>query len=436
MKRPTLTTLYLYGILLVLFGVALHAPITVYFGSLLPDAAQPIKAWKEILMTGLGLIAIVMVTTHGVWRRLLNDWAVRLSLVYIVLHIVLALLAPEDLRSQVAGLMIDLRFVAFFLLAYVLVMLRPEAWRWLLGTAAVAAAVVLGFGLLQITVLPDDVLAGIGYGDDTVRPFTTIDRNPEFVRINSTLRGPNPLGAIVTLYVAIGLAYLASRWRGLSERRRAMMIASLLVALAVLFASYSRSAYVAVVVAGLVVGLAHIRRRPSRRAIAVSAGFVLGGLMAFTFLQSTDWYSNVILHEDPESTVISKSNDEHVSSLADGTRRLISQPLGAGVGSTGSASLYDEDTKNDAIIENWYLLVAHESGWLGLALFGALFGLILIRLWGHRTGWPALGLFASGVGLALIGLLLPVWADETVALTWWGLAGGILGSGYAKRTRQ
>jgi hypothetical protein len=30
--------------------------------------------------------------------------------------------------------------------------------------------------------------------------------------------------------------------------------------------------------------------------------------------------------------------------------------------------------------------------------------------------------FASGIGLAVIGVLLPVFVDETVAIIWWGLA--------------
>jgi hypothetical protein len=46
----------------------------------------------------------------------------------------------------------------------------------------------------------------------------------------------------------------------------------------------------------------------------------------------------------------------------------------------------------------------------------------MIRLWQRRTDWLALGLFSSGIGLALIGLLLPVWVDDTVSIVWWGLA--------------
>lgn len=436
MRWPALTTLYLYGILVVLFGVVVHAPISVYLGMQLPELAVGIKAWKEILMSVLGLAALALLTKRGLWRPLLREWLVRVALAYIVLHIILAVSMPDDLRSQVAGLMIDLRFVAFFLLAYVAVRLRPDGLAKMLKTVVAGALVVLGFGLLQITVLPDNVLAGLGYGPDTIRPYTTIDRNPDFVRINSTLRGPNPLGAMCLLYLSLALAYAMYGWRRLDPRRKVALLISMIIAVMVLFASYSRSAYVAAMAASTIVGLAGILRRPSKRLVVATISAALAGVAGLFLVQTTDWYSNVILHEDPESTVVSKSNQEHVNSLLDGTARVARQPLGAGVGSTGSASLYDADVTNDAIIENWYLFVAHESGWLGLTLFLAFNGLVLRGLWRLRKTWPALAMFAAGIGLALIGFLLPVWADETVALTWWGLAGGILGNGYATRTRQ
>ena len=55
---------------------------------------------------------------------------------------------------------------------------------------AAGAVVVLGFAVLQATVLPRDVLAGIGYSRSTISPYLLVDDNPALVRINSTLRGP------------------------------------------------------------------------------------------------------------------------------------------------------------------------------------------------------------------------------------------------------
>ncbi|MES2876011.1 MAG: O-antigen ligase family protein [Patescibacteria group bacterium] len=441
MKRIGLLGVYEWGLLAVLLLIVLHAPFSVAVGSWLPDYATIIKAWKEIVLTVLATIAVASVTRRRAWPIVLRNGLIQLSLAFIVLHVVLAAVLGGDQQSVVAGLMIDLRFIVMFILMYVLVLLRPESIKRVLAVVAAGAVIVLGFGLLQITLLPDDVLRGIGYSRQTITPFTTIDSNPEYVRINSTLRGPNPLGAIAVVYAALASAYLLKRTRGADMRRIAVVAGGLVAAGAVVFASYSRSAYIAL---GAALGLTIVMTKK------VSRSFVLAGMAVFALLivglvlvSTTDWYSNVILHEDPESTVVSKSNDGHIESFETGAYRAVTQPVGAGVGSTGSASLYDDDQANDAIIENYYFFVAHESGWLGLTLFIALFAGVLIELWRRRSGWPALGLFASGIGLALIGMLLPVWADETVALIWWGVAGaliaptsGIIRSSNAKRARK
>jgi hypothetical protein len=152
-----------------------------------------------------------------------------------------------------------------------------------------------------------------------------------------------------------------------------------------------------------------------------------GGLVA---ARSSEFVSNVLLHENPTGGSAISSNDGHVSSLVDSFSRMVHQPLGGGVGSTGSASLYGD---HPIIIENQYLFVAHEAGWLGLILFLAIFGMVLYRLWQQRRDYVALGLFASGIGLALVGLLQPVWVDDTVAIVWWGLAAIAIGGQHGKK---
>lgn len=427
MKRVGLTGVYEWGLLAILALIVVHAPLSVWFGTLLPDADAVIKAWKELLIVALAAISAVLVTRRKLWKELLNNWLIRLSLGFALLHVVLALGIGGESDSVVAGLMIDLRFIAMFVLMFVAVRLRPAFLRSAIRAVAGGAVIVVGFGLFQITVLPDDLLRSIGYSSDTIRPFTTIDSNTDYVRINSTLRGPNPLGAMMVIYGALALAYLVHRMlSGVAQRRRLLAIMALGGSAAVLFASYSRSAYLAFGVALGVVVLACLRL--NRNLVTAGVGVAAVTACGLILVSGTDWYSNVVLHEDPESTVESKSNEEHVQSLATGAYRLATQPIGAGVGSTGSASMYDADKSNDTIIENYYFFVAHESGWIGLGLFIALFGSIMVGLWRQRRQWTALGLFASGLGLTLIGVLLPVWADETVSLIWWGLAGAVLAS--------
>lgn len=156
---------------------------------------------------------------------------------------------------------------------------------------------------------------------------------------------------------------------------------------------------------------------------AMVLAVTLAGLL-FAF-RDNPVVSSLVLHDSPTTGAHIDSNEGHWDSLAEGTARMLAQPFGAGVGSTGSASLYGNE---GFILENHYLFIAHEVGWVGLGLFLWLFVEIMLRLWRRRQSALALGVFGAGIGLALIGLLLPVWADDTVSIVWWGLAALAIGT--------
>ena len=199
--------------------------------------------------------------------------------------------------------------------------------------------------------------------------------------------------------------------------------------LILLWASYSRSAALAMAAAMMCILFAVYGRRLNGKVWAAFAVLVLvlGGSL-FTF-KDTQFVSQVILHEDPLESGNVNSNDDHANSLVDGLHKLVTQPLGGGVGSTGSASLLGN---SPIIIENYYLSVAHETGWLGLILFLAITYFVLVglmKVWKSRRCWLALGVWASGVGIAVAGLFLPVWTDDTISIIWWGLAALALAGG-------
>ena len=426
MKLAWLTSVYAIILLIIFGGIVVHAPLTVWLGTVFPDYSPLIKSWKEILMIPAALLAGVLVTRQGLWRELRRDWLFRLIVAYALLHIVLAIILPQDTLAQLAGFAIDLRYMLFFGLVYVLIRLAPQWRKQIVYVGAIGAVIVVGFATLQLF-LPKDTLSYIGYSKQTIAPYLTVDENPDFIRYSSTLRGPNPLGAYAGIVLGMITALLVRRKLPL-ERKKVLWATGAITAcsLVAVWINYSRSALVAAIVTVLIVLGVTMLRRMSRRAwLAVGVVFViLAGSLAAAW--ESNFVSNVILHENPTTGAEVSSNDGHVESLIFGVGRLVAQPLGAGIGSTGSASLYDDD-EGGVIIENQYLYIAHETGWLGLALFVAIFGLIMVRLWRARDDWLALGAFASGVGMALIGLLLPVWADDTVAIVWWALAATALG---------
>jgi len=417
---------YAAGLSVILGGIVLHAPLSVWLGTIFPEANLWIKVWKEVLMLALTPVAVVIATRRGLWRSLLDDWVIRVALVYGVLHAALVVLLYQGVQATLAGLAIDLRYVLFFVLVYVAMKAAPQYRRQMLAVALAGAVIVVGFATLQLF-LPADILSHIGYSKDTIAPYLTVDKNPDYIRVNSTLRGPNPLGAYAGMVLGLLAAVYVQRKAWLQGKKMAIFMAILTVCSVVaLWISYSRSSLVAGMVTVAIVVVAAMGRMISRKAWigAAIASLAIVGVLALN--QDNQLVSNVLLHENQEGGSSVSSNEGHVTSLATGVELLIRQPFGGGVGSTGSASLY---TDAPIIIENQYLFVAHETGWLGLLLFGALFGLILARLWHGRADWLSLGMFASGIGLALIGLLLPVWVDDTVAIVWWGLAAVALAKG-------
>jgi len=210
-----------------------------------------------------------------------------------------------------------------FSLAYVAALIHPKAKTMLVWSAVVGGTLTVAFGLLQLAVLPKDALSTIGYGKDTITPYTTIDKNPDFIRIQSTQRGPNPLGALCAVLLAGVLSFTALRWKKLHQNHRYLLVIAMLATSIVLYATYSRSAYLAAVIAvGILIGttvkmhrsrpiiLAEIKMHRSRPIILAEIVIAAAAIAGAVLLQQTDWYKNVVLHEDPESTVVIKSNDQ------------------------------------------------------------------------------------------------------------------------------
>jgi len=406
-------------ILLVIFGgIVLHAPLSVGLGTLWPNYDLLIKSWKEILMLIAGVIAILLLYKTK-QMRLLRDPIIVAIGIYAVLHLILLPYNNGGLASSAAGLMIDLRYLFFFALVYIAMRLYPGYRKMFIKVGVAGALIVLIFAILQVFILPYDVLKYIGYNKNTIIPYLVVDKNYAFIRINSTLRGPNPLGAYACMVLVLIVAAVSNH--KIKKEKWPLAVTAILSAggVVALWASYSRSAMVGMIAAVVIVIVATNIRRLSPRVWGVIGVVILILLSGLFMASNTKFVSNVLLHDNPDSTSISNSNEDHISSLKDGMNQLIRQPLGAGIGSTGSASILSGKTE---IIENQYLFVAHEVGWLGLLLFVSIFAAILLKLWDLRKDWLALGVFASGVGLALIGLLLPVWVDDTVAIIWWGLA--------------
>ncbi len=419
MKRIQQQHIIAWLLLIILAGVVVHAPLSVFVGVHWPVLALPIKAWKEALLALALVLIAIDYTRRRAWRIVRRDWLVWLSVLFILLHGVCAFVMGSHGASLLAGLLIDLRFVGYFLAVYLFLHLYPKYRQSFITIGALGALVVLGFAVLQL-VLPHDFLKYFGYSDTTIRPYLTVDDNPAFIRENSTLRGPNPLGVYALMALTVWLSYGIKRhWKFSKTKHRTLFWIAGGASLVALWVSYSRSALLgALLAAAIVLGVRYGKKITRRMWVVLIAGLIVVAGSIF-LLRHTYFVQNVIIHDNPSTGAHIVSNEGHLLSLQDGVSRMLHQPLGGGVGSTGSASLHSSTA---FIIENQFLFVAHEAGWLGLATLVGLLAVVLWRLWQRRQDYLSLALFAAGIGCVFIGLMQPVWVDDTVSIIWWGMA--------------
>jgi O-antigen ligase len=84
------------------------------------------------------------------------------------------------------------------------------------------------------------------------------------------------------------------------------------------------------------------------------------------------------------------------------------------------ASFYND--QGPRISENYYLQIAQETGLIGLGIFMSINCLVLFKLYKSRNRTASRLLLASGLGVMVANVLMHAWADEVIAMLWWGLA--------------
>jgi hypothetical protein len=352
-----------------------------------------------------------------VWTRAVN----KLIALYALLHMAMAPFSTASSQAVVAGLMMNLRFLAIFVLVQVIVAAKPLFlqrlinWtpRWLLWVGAGLGAAAI----LQVYVLPADFLTEFGYNKDTtIAPYILVDQNPHALRAFATMRGPNTLGAYLLLPISVGL------YAWYKQRRDWLALSAVVLGLAGVFLTGSRSAWLGLMASVAVLALAMVPRQ------RVGKWLKVGLLPVLILVGALGWAAvNIpsvrlsIFHSSPgDSSLNEGSNDKHWQATAQGIADVVRHPWGSGPGSAGPATFYNTTGTN--LSENYYVQIAQEVGLIGLGLFVAI-NVLVMRCIVRRRGLLPAALVASFAGISLINIFLHGWADDPTALTWWALAG-------------
>ncbi len=421
MHRATRLSLWIFVGLLAY--APLHILLSTWFGSafgVLPLA----KVAKDIVMVwGAGIALGAYLTKYGT-RTAYKDRLLQLIALYALLTVILALARPTDQEAEIVGIVFNLRFLVFFvygLLLTKLVDIRGLRQKSLVAVLA-SALIVLVFGVLQYTTLPNNALTHAGYSrQNGVLPAFFIDDKPDLERIMSTQRDPNSFGSYVLIIIGLAGALWA---RG--KRFRSLSRGFLLLSALCLWFSFSRSAWIGGLLTAVVLVLLqpnHRARLKAHKKQLLGAGIVVM-IVAITGLvaaRNTYLVQNVILHAD-SSTVLEDPNQLRLRFFRESVEEIGGNPLGSGPGTAGLASIRNT-IQGVQLNENYYLQIAAEIGVVGLVLFLSILGMLAWRLWQRATSdWLAIGLLASMIGLLFTNALVHIWSTEAVAYTWWGLA--------------
>ena len=444
------TDKYLFFLALALIVyMPLHVLI-VQSASLLTGGLDVWKAAKDVLIVGLVPLLVFFSYRRGLFSNKSFRLLMILGGLYALVHGLFVLFDQnDDTYSAIVGSVYNTRLFGYLLLGYLVGSAKngSKYLKILVTTAVVVATVVAVFAILQYF-LPKDILTHVGYSlDRGVKPLFFIDDKPDLPRVMSTLKDPNSLGAYLILPIIVtGYAICdkrAARSLLSYEIKRAALLAMLILQLSALWLTFSRGALIGLIISSvtilyIVTGDRAVSLIKRYWYIFVVSLALMAGLLYQ--VQNTYLVQNIVFHAD-ESTVLADPNEIRVSLTQDAVSEIIASPVGSGPGSAGLVAI--SNPKGGVLTENYYLQVAYEVGWIGIALFVAILTVVIKqqlrlsrKLKNTLTNDVSIILLSTLAGYIFYSLLIHLWSNEAITLQWWLLAGAISGLGAHLQTKS
>ncbi len=410
------------GLLLLVAGLPLTSLIVLVGGDLAGLAGAPLlalAAWHDAVVGGLVVAAAIAWFTAPRSR-----WPARaveaLALAVLILGLVYVAVAPHRLTAVYAYRAL---YEPVVLLLALLVLAATGRLRSSLPRRV--ALVMVGAGVVAaLAAWPQVYLGGFHYLDTFYHEPGEILK-PAYVatalaqpRAVGTFFSPNEYGA----YLAIVVGLLVPRSvTGLRSITRAWLLVPVVLALVL---SFSRSGWVTALVIVSAMALISLWKgalRPRdwipsspRRAIRVFGPPLLVTvamlIAASISSHAPEFVDQTISGNDPSAAF-------RPTSASEGTKLVVANPLGAGLGVAGpKATRFGETGETPPMAsETWYIAYAMQVGIPGLALLLAFVASIVLELWrASRLTWARLAIGVMA-GLGAGALFIPVIDEPTVA---------------------
>lgn len=400
----------------ILFLLPFHALLTTWLGSN-TGHLDLIRIWKELIITVLIPLVALMAARDTKLRSYLRSWRLLwLIAIFALIQIVWGVWAYHSHKVTSVALIyawiINLRYFVFFAVCAAVASkddLLVRIWPKIL---LIPASLVLFFGVAQRFFLPYDFLRHFGYGPKTIPAYQTVDSSLDYRRIQSTLRGANPLGAYLIPIVIVAITTL-------KKQKRLLGFVLFFCAL-ILFYSYSRSAWIGL--GASLIYLAWLGLNGQRlKLVAAASALVIAIAVAGAVLAKSQSLQDTLFHTSASSKSAQSSNAQRVTAEKAAIKDVYHHPFGQGPGTAGPASF--RNNNQPKIAENYYLQIAQEVGIIGLIFWLAITALVASSLYKLRAQPLAQILLASLIGISLVNLVSHAWTDDTLSLLWWGLAG-------------
>ncbi len=414
-------------ILLILFLIPFQGFITVWPSSIFGHYTL-FRLWKEFLLVIILLISIYyLISDLNIRKIIFSNKLSWLIIGFLGIEVLWAIVAyfNKDVSTKALffGLLLDCRYFIFFGITWIIALKNRDLVKFIPKIILVPAMIVVFFGLAQIFILPHNFLAHFGYNSKTILPFQTINSNSKYIRIISTTRGANPLGAYLIIPISYLIYVFLRKFKKINGQKIKIAIFTLL-SLFVLFFSFSRSAWIGAFVAGCIIVFFSIRNKKTRSRILIFGIAILIVLSLGLFIERNNHkIQNLLFHTQANSKIKVSSDQAHLSATLNNLKETIKNPLGSGPGSSGPASFYNKDSIA-RIPENYYIQIAQEVGVVGLIIYLAIIIKIIVDLSRHKfSNKYSLFLVASLIGISVTNFFLMAWTDDTLAYLWWGLLG-------------
>lgn len=414
--------LLLWGVLVLMAYMPFHIFLSQWIGTSL-GGLDFWKVAKDLVLIGIFLVTgilVVLRVPRQKWKPFMP--LVWLAVAYALLHVIMYLL-HRDTTIEVAALAsaYNNRFIWIFLAGIGLGLLikKPIKHEMLIKFVLVISSIVCVLGLLQ-WFLPSDILTHFGYDKALgVKPNFFINEDPAFPRVFATFRDPNSFGAYLIIPILI-LVQLVQR------SRRKLLVSGLLgLHLVVLYLSFSRAAWLGTIIGlGVLVFVLH-----RQKALMVLRRFwpllivllIVSGGVIYS-VRNTQAFRSIVLKADDKNAPTEMDSDEyHLHFVQEGAKDIAEQPEGYGPGTAGIVSI--QNGAEGRLTENYYIQIALEVGIVGLAVFVAIWLLVVRLILKQEQTVLTVALLASAAAYAVMAMVMHLWTNEAVAIGWWGLAG-------------